>query len=113
MDGNQTLTAEAVAMLGADGMRPAVRSRFECSASPRAWSIRHAVVREALARPYRVTLSVVTPELDTDVDELVGATCSLFFDRVTQARTFHGVVLRVQVRGVVPIRGGGEALAVE
>ncbi|MBC8069620.1 MAG: type VI secretion system tip protein VgrG [Deltaproteobacteria bacterium] len=113
MDGNQTLTAEAVAMLGADGMRPAVRSRFECSASPRSWSIRHAVVREALARPYRITLSVVTAELDTDVDELVGATCSVLFDRVTQVRTFHGVVLRVQVRGVVTIRGGGEALAVE
>jgi type VI secretion system secreted protein VgrG len=113
LDGDQTLTAEAVAMLDPLGLRPGVRCRFECPRSQHGWRLRHVVVREGLARPYRISLSLVTPELDTDPDELVGAPCDLFFDRVTQARTFHGVILRVQVRGTVSIRGGGEALAVD
>ena len=113
MDGDQTLTAEAAALLDATGLRPGVRCRFECPRSQHTWSVRHAVVREALARPYRVTLSLVSADLDADPDELVGATCSFFFDRVTQLRTFHGVILRVTTRGTVPIRGAGEALAID
>ncbi len=113
MDGDQTLTAEAVALLDATGLRPGVRCRFECPRSQHGWRIRHAVVREGLSRPYRVSLSLVTPDLDADPDELLGSPCDLFFDRVTQARTFHGVVMRIQIRGTVPIRGAGEALAVD
>lgn len=113
MDGDPNAASAIDDALDPSGARPGVRCRFECSRSAHAWSVRHAVIREGLSRPYRIQLSIVTTDVDADPDELVGATCDLVFDRAAQARTFYGVVARVQVRGTVVVRGATEGLAVD
>ncbi|MBX7079337.1 MAG: type VI secretion system tip protein VgrG [Nannocystaceae bacterium] len=95
------------------GLRAGVRCRFDCPRSAHGWQVRHAVVREGLSRPYLVHASIVSPNLDVDPDELVGAACEFAFDRGAHWRTLPGVVLRVQVRGTIMLRGREPVFALD
>ncbi|MBK8714259.1 MAG: type VI secretion system tip protein VgrG [Deltaproteobacteria bacterium] len=90
-----------------------VQARFECADAALSWHVRRAVVREGLSRAYAITLSLLTPELDADVDTMVGASAEFGFDRGSVWRTFHGVVSSVRHRGIEVLRGDLRMLAID
>lgn len=94
-------------------VRGGVSARFECSRSQHGWQVRTAVIREGLARPYRIEVSLVTTDLDADPDELLGSPCEFAFDRSAQWRTFFGVVVRVKLASPEAVRVVGDTLAVD
>ncbi|MEM6989131.1 MAG: type VI secretion system tip protein TssI/VgrG [Myxococcota bacterium] len=97
----------------AEGLVGQVRCSFQCERSAAQWHVRNAVVREALARPYCVNLTLATLNTEADPDEFVGATAEFSFDTATAERPFRGVVVRVQTRGTRRLQGGVEVLLVD
>ncbi|HEY0135551.1 MAG TPA: contractile injection system protein, VgrG/Pvc8 family, partial [Nannocystis sp.] len=66
--------------------------------------VRRFKLVEALSTPYRLTIELITPDLETDVAGLLGASCELRIDRVGTARSVAGVVERARQLNVVANR---------
>ncbi len=90
-----------------------VWASFECERVAGPWHVRHAAVREAVSRPYRIDVSLVTESLDIDTDQLVGSGCEFAFEHLTEHRIFRGVVARVHHRGRTTVQGSTPLLAVD
>lgn len=96
-----------------EGLSGHVRCSFQCERSSAQWHVRNAVVREALARPYCVNLTLATLNVEADPDELVGAPAEFSFDTASTERPFRGVVVRVQGSGARRLQGGADLLLVD
>lgn len=63
------------------------------------WHVRELELDEALDRPYALELTLVTEELELDLDPLVGAELTLTCQRDDHERLVHGVVWRAWYLG--------------
>ncbi|MCA9656374.1 MAG: type VI secretion system tip protein VgrG [Myxococcales bacterium] len=80
------------------GVLPVVRFSLECAGIE--WHVRRIDVQEALGRPYRARVDLVTTEIDVIADELVGADIELCIERGESTRAFKGCVLEVEHHGI-------------
>ena len=64
------------------------------------WQVRRFALAEGLSRPFELRLEVLTPDLATDTEALLGASCSLLVERGTLSRGIAGVIEAVEYVGV-------------
>jgi len=63
--------------------------------------VRRFTLVESLSAPYRLTIELITTDLDLDVSSLPGASCELCIDRGEQERSVLGVVERARQLSIV------------
>jgi type VI secretion system secreted protein VgrG len=78
---------------------PAAGGRPPAVLDEEVWHVRQLELDEALDRPYLLELTLVTEELDLDLDALVGAELTLACRRDEDERLVHGVVMRAWYLG--------------
>ena len=72
---------------------PVVDYHFSTTDGPDAhWQVRRVHLRESLSEPYTLVLDLVTAELGTDTEALLGASCELTWDRDALSRPVCGII---------------------
>ncbi|MBC8070172.1 MAG: type VI secretion system tip protein VgrG [Deltaproteobacteria bacterium] len=64
------------------------------------WQVRRFALTESLSRPFSLQLDVLTPDLETDTEALLGASCDLAIDRGPLHRSLAGIIEAVEYIGV-------------
>ncbi len=78
------------------------RYEFTCSDLGSATlHVRRFTLVEALSTPYRLTIELISPDIDLDVSALPGASCELRIDRDGTARSVVGIVERARQLNIV------------
>lgn len=78
---------------------------FTCSDVPWAkFHVRRFTLVEALSTPYRLTIELITTDVDIDIAGLPGGSCELRIDRDGTSRSLLGVVEQARELGVVADR---------
>ena len=96
------MAATLAGLHGVVGPLPKVEYTVDIGDAPSAfWQLRSMHLREALAEPFTLLLTLVTEDLDTDTDALLGASLSLEIARDTHARHVCGIIDQVEHVGVV------------
>jgi type VI secretion system secreted protein VgrG len=78
------------------------RYEFTCSdLSSAALHVRRFTLVEAMSSPYRLTIELISTDIDIDIAALPGASCELRIDREGTARSLVGVVERARQLNIV------------
>lgn len=88
-------------LLGGGSRISHVRYEFSVTVNQTHWEVARVRWSEAISQPYEVSIELVTTELGTRVDDLLGASGDLLIDRSEVTRSLFGVIERVEVLGVV------------
>lgn len=80
---------------------PKVRYTFECDDDALAhWHVRHFELQEELSAPYSLVLDLTTSEMDIELNQILGDSCSFVLDRAYMQRSVFGIVDQVMSVGV-------------
>ncbi len=81
------------------------RHGFRCASLPDLhWHVRRFTLDEALSEPYRLTVELLTEEVEVDMAQLLGSACEFRLERDTDLRVVHGIVEQVVELGIVADR---------
>jgi uncharacterized protein involved in type VI secretion and phage assembly len=69
-----------------------VELHFECNELSIDWVVEHGTLHEELGQPYRIELTVSTPELGDAPSELLGKSCLPTIERGPVLRHLHGII---------------------